>query len=758
MAKAEKFSVVGQRVQRIEGFEKVTGDSKFIADIYLPGMLVGKVLRSPFPHARIRHIDISKAEKLTGVRAVVTAEDTIKRPWGAFFADQYILSVGKARYVGEEVAAVAAIDPDIAEEAVDLIEVDWEPLPGVFDAEEAMQDGAPLVHDDKPNNIAMTMDIERGNIVQAFAESDVIVEDTFQSMPQWHCSIETIGSVAEYAPSGKYTIYMNTQTLFNARYRIAAALGVPETDVRIIQSAVGGGFGGKSCDDNNALVAAVLARKARKPVKLINTREEEFLAGCRPRVFMKINVKLGFKKDGRIRAKHIKVIADNGAYCAKAPAITGVAAMRHDTCYKYTDVKTEAKLVYTNKVPTGAFRGFGNPSAEWAVEQAIDLGAHELGIDPIEIARINAAETGYVSPHGNRVTSCELRQCLDMTEKMIDWKAKRAKKAPNTGLGLACTVHVSGKRHFGDYDGSSATIKLNEDGKALILSGEGECGQGAHTAMCQIAAEELGIRVEDVEISRADTDLTTFCLGAFASRLTYVSGNAVKNAATNVKQQLFEQAAEMLEANPVDLLSRDGRVFVKGAEGKSVTVADVARARLFRHNGAPIVGSGSFDADSVLPDSTRFGNESGAYNYGVQAAEVHVDPETGQVRVLNFVIASDCGTVIYPMGAEGQVEGGLAQGIGYALTEGLQFDEGRPVNPNFSDYRIPSMRDMPPLKYAFADSYEPTGPFGAKGLGELNMDPTAAVINNAIFDAVGVRVKNLPITPEKILRAIKEKG
>jgi CO/xanthine dehydrogenase Mo-binding subunit len=757
MAKAEKFSVVGRRVQRVEGFDKVTGDSKFIADVFLPNMLVGKVLRSPFPHARIRSIDTRKAEKVRGVRAVVTAEDTIKRPWGAFFADQYILSVGKTRYVGEEVAAVAAIDPDIAEEAIDLIEVDWEPLPGVFDAEEAMQDGAPLVHDDKSNNIAMTMDIERGNIAQAFAESDVIVEDTFQSMPQWHCSIETIGSVAEYSPNGKYTIYMNTQTLFNARYRIATALGVPETDVRIIQSAVGGGFGGKSCDDNNALVAAVLSCKAGKPVKLINTREEEFLAGCRPRVFMKINVKLGFKKDGRIRAKHIKVIADNGAYSAKAPAITGVAAMRHDTCYKYSDVKTEAYLVYTNKIPTGAFRGFGNPSAEWAVEQAIDLGAHELGIDPIEIARINAAETGYVSPHGNRVTSCELKQCLDMAEKMIDWKTQRGNREPNTGLGLACTVHVSGKRHFGDYDGSSATIKLNEDGKALILSGEGECGQGVHTAMCQIAAEELGLPVEDVEISRADTDLTTFCLGAFASRLTYVSGKAVKNAAANVKQQLFQQAAEMLEANAEDLVSNDGRIFVAGTQGKSVSVADVARARLFRHNGAPIVGSGSFDADSVLPDSTRFGNESGAYNYGVQAAQVRVDPETGQVEILKFVIASDCGTVIYPLGAEGQVEGGLSQGIGYALTEGLQIDEGKPVNPNFSDYRIPSMRDMPPLQHAFAESYEPTGPFGAKGLGELNMDPTAAVISNAIFDAVGVRIRTLPITPEKILRALQEK-
>ena len=757
MAKAEKFSVIGKRVQRIEGFDKVTGDAQYIADIYLPGMLVGKVLRSPFPHARIRHIDTSKAVKLPGVRAVVTAEDTIKRPWGAFFADQYILSVGKTRYVGEEVAAVAAIDADTAQEAVDLIEVDWEPLPAVFDAEEALKEGAPLVHDDKERNIAMTMEIQRGDIARAFADSDVIVEDTFTSMPQWHCSIETIGSVAEYATSGKYTIYMNTQTLFNARYRIATALGVPETDVRIIQSAVGGGFGGKSCDDNNALVAAVLAKKARKPVKLINTREEEFLAGCRPRVFMKIHVKMGFKKDGRIRAKELNVIADNGAYSAKAPAITGVATMRHDTCYKYSDVKINAKLVYTNKIPTGAFRGFGNPSAEWAVEQAIDMGAHALGIDPMELARINAAEVGYVSPHGNRVTSCELKQCLDMAEKMIDWKAKRANKEPNTGLGLACTVHVSGKRHFGDYDGSSATIKINEDGKALILSGEGECGQGAHTAMCQIAAEELGVPVEDVEISRADTDLTTFCLGAFASRLTYVSGNAVKNAATNVKAQLFEQAAEMLEANPADLVCREGKIFVQGVEGKTLTVSDVARARLFRHNGAPIVGSGSFDADSVLPDSTRFGNESGAYNYGAQAAEVEVDHETGQVKILQFVVASDCGTVIYPIGAEGQVEGGLAQGIGYALTEGLQFDEGRPVNPNFSDYRIPSMRDMPQLQHAFADSYEPTGPFGAKGLGELNMDPTAAVINNAIFDAVGVRVKTLPITPEKILRALREK-
>ena len=758
MAEAEKFSVVGHRVTRVEGYEKVTGEARYVGDLQLPGMLIGRILRSPYPHARILNIDTSKAEKLRGVKAVVTAEDTVKRPWGAFFADQYPLSVGKVRYVGEEVAAVAALDPDVAEEALNLIEVEYEELPAVFDAEEAMQEGAPLVHEGKARNIAMTIDVERGSVERAFAESDVIVEDTFESIPQWHCAIETIGSVADYAPNGKYTIHMNTQTLFSARMRVAAALGVRETDVRIIQAAVGGGFGGKSCDDNNPIVAAILARKARKPVKVINSREEEFLAGSRPRVNMKTWIRMGFKKDGQIRAKHLRIIADNGAYSGKAPAITGVAALRHDTCYKYSDVKTQAYLVYTNKIPTGAFRGFGNPSAEWAVEQAIDEAAHELGIDPLEIARVNAVEPGYVSPHGNRVTSCELKQCIDMAEKMMDWKQKRAVKKPQTGLGLACTVHVSGKRHFGDYDGSSATIKINEDGKALILSGEGEVGQGAATALCQIAAEELGIPMEDVEFSQADTDLTTFCLGAFGSRLTYVAGNAVKDAAAKAKQQILEMASEMLEASPDDLMVEGGKVYVKGAEAKAVTVADVARARLFRRSGAPIVASGSFDADSVLPDETRYGNESGAYNFACQAAEVEVDTETGQVKVLKYVAASDCGTVINPIGAEGQVEGSVAQGLGYALIEGLRMEEGRPINPNFSDYRLPSMRDMPALAHAFAKSYEPTGPFGAKGLGELGMDPTAAVISNAIFDAVGVRVRTLPITPEKVLKALTEKG
>ena len=760
MSKAEKYAVLGRNFDRFEGHDKVTGSAAYVADVFLPGMLTGRILRSPLPHARIRNIDTSRAEKLRGVKAVVTAEDTIKKGWGVFFPDQYPLSVGKARYVGEEVAAVAAVDRDTAEEALELIDVDWEELPAVFDAAEAMQDGAPLIHEEKENNIALTIDVERGDVDAAFKDSDLVVEETFESVPQWHSAIETIGSVAEYSANGKYTVYMNTQTLFMARMRLATALGVREADVRVIQTAVGGGFGGKSCDDNNAMVAAILARKARRPVKIINTREEEFLAGSRPRVNMKVWVRMGFKSDGRIRAKHMRIIADNGAYSGKAPAITGVAALRHDTCYKYSDVRSEAYLVYTNKIPTGAFRGFGNPSAEFSVEQMMDIAADELGMDPFEMARLNAADEGYVSPHGNRVISCELKQCIDRTERMIGWKEKRADRKPNRGLGMGCTVHVSGKRHFGDYDGSSATIKMNEDGKAFILSGEGETGQGHWTAMCQIAAEELGIPFSDVAISEADTDLTTFCLGNYASRLTYVAGNAVKNAASAVKEILFDTASEMLECDPSDLVSRDGFIFVKGAEQRSISVADVVRGRQFRRGGAPVVASGSFDADSVTQDALRYGNESGAYNFGCQAAEVEVDPDTGHVKVIQYAVASDCGTVIYPIGAEGQVEGSIAQGLGYALIEGLRMEEGRPVNPNFSDYRLASMRDMPDLVHEFADSYEPTGPFGAKGLGELGMDPVAAIISNAIYDAVGVRITTLPITAEKVLRAItgKEEG
>lgn len=753
------FSVVGQRLNRVDGNEKVTGQAEFVADVSLPGMLAGAVLRSPYPHARILNIDTSRARKVSGVRAVVTADDTPGRTWGVFVRDQPVIAKDKVRYVGEELAGVAAVDLDTAREALELIEVEWEELPAVFDPEQAMLPDAPLLHEERDSNVAATIAVERGNVEQAFADSDVVVEGTFASHPQWHAAIETIGSVAQFSSSGKLTLWMNTQTLFMARGRIAWALDLSEGDVHIIQPFVGGGFGGKSCDDNNALICALLARASGRPVKLINSREEEFLAGSRPRVPMKIWVKMGFKRDGLVQGKQIRLVADNGAYCGKAPGVFGVSSLRHDTGYKYLNVKVESYLVYTNKIPTGAFRGFGNPSAEFAVEQVWDLAADGLGIDPVDLAMLNAAEPGYVSPHGNRVVSCELKQCIEKAAELIDWKAKRANRQPYRGLSMGTTVHVSGKRHFGDYDGSSAVIKVNEDGKVFIWSGEGEIGQGMMTVLCQIVAEELGVPYEDVSVSRADTDLTTHCHGAYASRLTYIAGNAAKQAATAVKAQILETASEMLEVSIEDLEIRDGRVSVRGApEGASHTVSEVARSRLYRRGGQPIIASGSFDPDSVLQDETRYGNESGAYNFGVQMAEVEVDPETGQVKVLGFVSVADCGTVVNPIAAEGQQEGAIAQGIGYAMIERLMVENGRPLNPNFADYKLPCTLDMPPLKAAFADSYEPTGPFGAKGLGELGLDPTAAVLANAIHDACGVRISELPITAEKIYRGLRGKS
>jgi len=771
-APQKQLSIVGRRLGRVDGEEKVSGRAEYVADVLLPGMLWGAVLRSPYPHARIVKLDTSRAGSLAGVRAVVTADETPKRTWGVFVRDQPVLAIDKVRYVGEEVAAVAAVDLDTAREALELIDVEWEELPAVFDPDEAMRPDAPLVHEERNSNVAATIEVERGDAERALAESDVVVEETFQSHPQWHAPIETIGSVAQYTPNGKLTIWMNTQTLFMARGRIAWALGMSEADVRVIQPYVGGGFGGKSCDDNNAMLCGLLAKVSGRPIKLLNSREEEFLAGSRPRVPMKISVKLGFSRDGLVQAKQIRLVADNGAYCGKAPGVFGVSSLRHDTAYRYPNVKVQSYLVYTNKIPTGAFRGFGNPSAEWAVEQAWDIAAEKLGMDPVEVALLNAAEPGYVSPHGNRVISCELKQCIRKAAELIDWKAKRANRQPlhgvspdqgtaqgeqYRGLGMGTTVHVSGKRHFGDYDGSSAVVKVSEDGKVQIWSGEGEIGQGTMTVLCQIVAEELGVPFEHVAISRADTDLTTYCLGAFGSRLTYIAGNAVKNAAAAVKEQILETASELLEASAEDLQINEGQVFVKGARGRSVTVAEVARARQFRRGGQPIVASGSFDPDSVLQDATRYGNESGAYNFGAQMAEVQVDPEAGQVTILNYVSVADCGTVVNPIAAEGQQEGAIAQGLGYALTERILVEDGRPLNPNFSDYKIPCTLDMPPLKIAFADSYEPSGPFGAKGLGELGLDPTAAVLANAIYDACGVRITNLPISADKIYRALKDR-
>lgn len=752
------LTIVGAPVPRVDAVGKTTGQTQYVADIDRPDLLHGAVLRSPYAHARVVRIDTSRAEALPGVVCVITADDTPKHVWGQAKRDTYVLGNGYVRYAGDEVAAVAAVDLETAREALKLIDVEYEELPAVYTVDEALAEGAPLVHDDFRGNVCHRLSVpdRGGDVDAAFAEAAVVVEDTFESVRQWHASIETIGSIAEWDSEGRVTIWANVQAPFAVRDRWTVPLGLPERDIRVIQTEVGGGFGGKGGDDANAVICAFLAKKAKRAVKLINTREDDFTA-TRPRLPMRIRCKMGFAADGRVLAKELKVLADCGAYAGRAPVVMGVAATRHDAVYKYPAVRADATLVYTNVSPAAAFRGYGNPSAAWAVEQCWDMAGHALGIDALEMMRRNVVGPGHVSPHNHKIDSCELRQCIDRVAELIRWEEKRANPKPNRGLGIACSVHVNGRRSYGNWDGAAAIIILGVDGRATIISGEGEIGQGGRTTMCQIAAETIGIPIRDVTITQADTAMTPHALGSFSSRVTYTVGNAVLKTARLAKQQLVEAAAMQQNCSPEDIRVEDGWVFRRDDPTglHRVPVSEVVRKNIYRRDGKPIVAFGSHDSRSEpAPDENRYGNESGAYNFCAEAVEVEVDPETGQVKVLELACVADCGTVINPMGAEGQVRGAIAQGLGFAMSEWFQWSDGGPNNPNFGDYKLQTMADMPIVHVDFAKSYEPSGPLGAKGVAEIALDVVPAIIGNAIFDAVGVRIKTLPITPEKVYRAL----
>ncbi|MFQ5693316.1 MAG: xanthine dehydrogenase family protein molybdopterin-binding subunit, partial [Nitrospinota bacterium] len=521
----------------------------------------------------------------------------------------------------------------------------------------------------------------------------------------------------------------------------------------------GGGFGGNNNDDTTAQICALLAVAAGRPVKLINSRTEEFLAS-RPRVPAVIRIKMGVRRDGTICAKETDVVSDNGAYTGRGAKIMNVTAMRIDNAYRMRNVRTRARLAYTNKLPTGAFRGLGNPQMIFPFESALDHLAERIGMDPAEIRLVNAIQKGETSVHGWKMGSCGLTECIEFVAEGSGIRRRRERTVGDgtrrRGVGMANAIHVSGNRHYTDWDGASATVKMNQDGRVNLIVGEGDIGQGASTVLSLICAEEMGLRLEDVEVSQPDTDVTPMCMGAFASRLTLVAGNAVRKAAAGARRKILEAAGELMEAEPADLEVREGRVFVRGAPERGVSVADVCRKGLFRQGGEPIAVSASVDNPTQMADESRYGNVSPGYTFCSQAAEVEVDTETGQVRVVGFWVADDVGRTLNPLTAEGQIQGAVMQGMGFAMYEDWVLDAGRVVNGNLADYTLPKAECLPErVESAFVESIEPNGPYGAKGASETAIDPVAAAIGNAIYDAVGVRITSLPFTPEKVLAALR---
>ena len=752
---ADEYSVIGKRLPRIDAMEKVTGTAKYLGDLTIPRMLYGKILRSPYAHARILTVDTSKAERLKGVRAVVTGEDTkgIRLCVIPHLANKPPLAEDKVRFIGDEIAAVAADSEEIAEEALDLIEVAYEELPGVFDPFEAMKPGAMKIHDE--GNIAIHISRAYGDVEKALKESDHIFEDRFETQAQLHCCMEPHGCIVHLDRSGSLTVWVTTQVPHPYRKMLADVLGMPLSKVRVIKVYMGGGFGGRFEMDPMEIIAYFLSKKTGRPIRIINTQDEQFTTG-RTRYPMVIDIKTGVKKDGTLLVREVKVVTDNGAYNSHGITITMGVGTKCTYLWGLPNVKYEADVVFTNKVYGGAFRGYGNPQITFAIESQMDMIAEKLGMDTKDLCLKNANYEGQLTCMGHKITSCGLKDCIDQAAEAVGWKGKR-RKPGDRGVGMASLMHTGGgvRLLFGDCNLSDVFIKMNNDGTIDLASGMAEIGQGSDTALAQIAAEELGISIKDVNVITGDTWTTPQCLGAWGSRELFVGGNAVKMAAGEIRRKLFEEASRLLEARLDDLVVKEKKVYVKGNPEKFVSVAHVAT--ICYNRGRILAGRGCYDDPTTyIPDSkTGYGGVP-TYAFGTHAIEVEVDRKTGRVKVLDFVAAHDVGKVINPMMAEGQIEGAGLQGLGYALSECLVWEEGIVLNPNFQDYRIFYINDVPRIKSVMVESMDPDGPYGAKGLGEPGLVPTAGAIANAIYDAVGVRIKSLPITAEKILRALKE--
>jgi len=774
----EELSFVGKSVPRKDGAEKATGKALFTVDMVLPGMLWGKILRSPYPHAKILRIDTSRAERLPGVKAVIAGKDTLGIKHGfvetpRYAPDQYPLAMDRVRYIGEEVAAVAAIDEYVAEEALSLIQVDYEELPAVFDPEEAMKPEAPEIHPSHPKvkepykNIGGKTESGWGDVEKGFAESFLVREDRFDGQLRTHCYMEPQATLASFDFSRKLNVWTSSQGPFIKRAKLATTLGLPFSNVRVLKAYVGGAYGGKIDLFSHEFCASLLSIKAQRPVKIVCTREEVFEAARHGQPIF-VELKTGVKKDGTLVAQQVKVINNSGGYRGSGVVVIFLCWGFVMLCYRIPNLKYEGYSVYTNNPVRAPQRGHGAPNLRFAVESQMDMIAEELGIDPVEIRLKNARQKGDILPNQDPVRNCGLVECIEKVAETTQFKAKygRNRSLPRAkirkGIGMGVSSYFSGSLIY--PNASAAIVKLNDDGTVSLITGALDIGQGAETILSQIVAEELGVSMEDIRVVAADTENTPVDIGSWISGGAYVSGNAVKLAASDARRQLFEVAAQELEANPEDLVVKNREISVKDSPGRSISFTQAVAASIAKRRGNPIIGQGHYRTMKDVPAhpslATTKGRWSDNYAFDAQVAEVEVYTETGQVKLVKATTAHDCGFPINPLIVEGQIDGQVSMAQGHALWEEVLMKEGETLTNSFIDYKIPCAKDMVESHYVdiITEKYEKDIPYRTKEVGEGYVSGMVAAIANAVYDATGVRVKTLPILPEKILMGLRKKG
>jgi carbon-monoxide dehydrogenase large subunit len=757
---SENFTCVGSSPQRLDARRKVTGAADFIEDIQVRGMLYAKLLRSPYPHARILSIDTTPAEKLPGVVAVVTGED-LPFLHGESLCDDPFLAIGKVRYVGEGVAAVAAVDETTAEEALDLIEVVYQELPAVFDPLEAARTEAPVIHEDlgtyrhapgispiAGTNICNHFQLRKGDVEKGFSVSDHIFEDTFTTPMHHHSFIEGHGAICLIDDEGQMTLWTNNDSPYRCRREIANALNIPLNKVRIISAPyIGGNFGGKGGVRVEAGAIALAWKIRNRPIRIIYSREEEFCATIvrHPSV---IRLKTGVTAEGKILARQAIMHWATGAYAGKGPTVCRFGGVSGAGPYNISNVSIDGYCVYTNRQIACAMRGYSGPQAAWAYESHMDIIARKLNIDPLEFRLRHVYTDGDTHTSGQEIYSQGLKECLEQVAVRMKWDKKSS--LPNRGRGVACMERAI-KTPFG----SAAFMKVNEDGTVEISSSTTEVGQGSETVLCQIVTEELGILLEQVSKAAPDSAFTPFDASTTSSRSTFHMGNAVRMAAADAKAQILRLAAQLMSVNADDLAIEAGKVYIREKPEKKHSFAEV----LGSHYGASatVLGRGFYYPAMKVPGK-YFSSHMIFWLLGAHGVEVEVNRETGEVKILKVYAAHDIGRAIHPSNCEAQIQGGIGFGVGCALLEGYQFKEGDVLNPSFLHYKIPTALEMPEIEPILVENLHRDGPFGAKGVGETSNVPLPPAIANAIYDAVGVRIKDLPITPEKVLHALRKKA